>query len=94
MFSPCLSRDFTSKLGGYLAMEYSHMKIPFKNKNFKIMNEAASSFHTEKIAQDNVLYGDTKIVNPIKEELEIVDQFSNDILYQFEDIGHINYHIY
>lgn len=48
-------------------MEYSHMTIPFENKNFKILNQATSSFHIEKLAQYNVLYEDTRMVNSIQE---------------------------
>lgn len=94
MFTLFLSREFTSKLGVYLAMNYSHMIISFKNKNFKILNEVASNFHTKKIAQANVLYEDVRMVNFFQEKMEIVDQVSNDILYHVEDISQNNYSIY
>lgn len=94
MFSLCLYREFNSKLDGYLAMDYSQMTIPFKNKNFKMMNEVASSFHTEKVAQANVFYEDAKMINSIQEKIDTVDQVANDVLYQVEDIGHRNYCIY
>jgi len=46
-----LSREFTFKLGGYLAMDYSHITIPFKNKIFKVVNELALGFLTKKLPQ-------------------------------------------
>ena len=32
LFGICLSREFTTKLGGYLALDYSHLLLPFQNK--------------------------------------------------------------
>jgi len=32
LFGICLSKEFTTKLGGYLALDYSHLLLPFQDK--------------------------------------------------------------
>jgi len=32
LFRICLSREFNTKLGGYLALDYTHILLPFQNK--------------------------------------------------------------
>lgn len=33
LFGIYLSREFTAKLGGYLALDYTHLLIPFQKKS-------------------------------------------------------------
>jgi len=39
LFKIYFSRDLTTKLGGYLALYYTHLLLPFQNKQVKILNE-------------------------------------------------------
>ena len=38
LFRIYLSRKFTTKLGGYLAFDYTHLLLPYLNKYIKISN--------------------------------------------------------
>lgn len=49
LFGICLSREFTAKLGGYLALDYIHILLPHKDKYIKILNEETKVIHLRKI---------------------------------------------
>ena len=51
LFGICLAREFTAKLGEYLALCYSHVLLRFKNKQVKILNEGTKSIHIKKIIE-------------------------------------------
>lgn len=48
LFRLCLSKEFTTKIGRYLAMDYTHYLIPCKDKRVRLDNEKIFEFHIEK----------------------------------------------
>lgn len=50
LFGICLSREFTTKLGGYLDLDYTHLPLPFQNKYVKILNYGTKSIHLRKLS--------------------------------------------
>lgn len=48
LFGLCLSWDFTTKIGGYLAMDYTHYLIPYGDKRVRLDNEKIFDVHVEK----------------------------------------------
>lgn len=53
VFEMCLSRDLTTKLGGYLALDWSHLILRTKHRlKMKILSK---SFHLEHIVNDTNL---------------------------------------
>ena len=51
LFGICLSREFTAKLRGYLALDYNNILLPFQDKQVKILNEGTKSFHLKNITE-------------------------------------------
>jgi len=48
LFGLCLSREFTTKIGGYLAMDYTHYLIPCGDKRVRLDNGKKFDIHVEK----------------------------------------------
>jgi len=51
LFGICLSKEFITNLGGYLALDYTHLLLPFQNKYVKIPNEGTKNVHLRKIIE-------------------------------------------
>lgn len=51
LFGICLSREFTTKLGCYLALDYTHLPLHHKDKYVKIPNEGTKFVHIGKISK-------------------------------------------
>jgi len=92
LFGLCLSREFTAKLGGYLALDYTHILLPFQNKQVNILNEGTKSVHINNIIEQNYMNGlepievfemDTLRETILKTKILLV----NDLNYQVIDIG-------
>jgi len=99
LFEICLSREFIAKLGGYLALEYTHLLLPFQNKQVKILNEGTKSVHLKKIIEQNYLNG-TQLVevferDTLRESLLTIEVFlANDLNYQVIYASMGNYYLY
>ena len=87
LFGICFSREFTIKLGGYLALDYTHLLLPFQNKKVKILNNGTKNVHLKKITEQNCI-NDPEPVEMfkrymLKETLLIIEILSaNDLNYQ------------
>ena len=63
LFSIYLSKELMPKIGGYMAMEYYHMMVPFKDNRIRKMNEVTSSSHTERVLQFNMVNEEYEMTN-------------------------------
>lgn len=55
LFCIYLAREFTAKLGGYLAFDYTHLLLIHKDKYMKIPNEVTESIHIMKVFKQNYM---------------------------------------
>lgn len=99
LFSLCLSREFTTKLWGFLALDYTYLGIPFKNNRVKIINEGTSLVHIKIILEDKSINVSNTVeiiqVDPIKEALTtIIILFLEDISYIAIDVGMRKYFLH
>lgn len=99
VFGICLSREFTTKLDGYLAVDYTHFQLPFKNKYVKVPNEGTKNVHLTKASEQNYMNDFEKVENlkmdPVMESLLTIEILStNELNYQVTNIsmGHYNLH--
>jgi len=74
-------------LGGYLALDYTHLLLTFQNKKVKILNNGTKNVHLKKITEQNCI-NDPEPVEMfkrymLKETLLIIEILSaNDLNYQ------------
>ena len=92
-------REFIAKLGGYLALDYKHLLLPFQNNHVKIPNESTKSVNIRNITKQNYMkepkQEDTFERDPLMKSLlttKILSQ--NDLNYQVTKIGMGNYYLY
>jgi len=69
LFGLCLSREFTSKLGGYLSMSYDHCIIPCKGRRIRIKREDAYPYHVERIEEADGNFGQMEDIDLLTKEL-------------------------
>lgn len=55
LFGLYLSRESTTKLWGYLSLDYIHILLPHKDKYIKIPNEGTKVVHLKKISKQNCM---------------------------------------
>lgn len=91
LFGLCLSKEFITKLGGYLVMDYSHIMVPFKDKRVKILNESTSIFHLENKHLVNMAYWGVEELDGLIQELHIKDENNINFHNSIEDIEIVNY---
>lgn len=91
LFDLCLSREFTSKLGGYLSMNYNHYIIPCKGRRVKIKREDAYPYHVERIEEENVNFGQMEDIDLLTEELNTLGVEAFESLNIMISDGHGNY---
>jgi len=92
LFGICLSKEFIAKLGGYLALDYTHLLHPHKEKYVKIPNEGTKAIHLRKIYEKNCMIGsemlETFDQDPLMESLLIIKILSeNDLNYYIINTG-------
>jgi len=95
----CLSREFTTKLGGYLALYYSHLLLPFQEKHVKFLNEGTETIHLKKIIEQNCMNGLQLVEvfesDTLRESLLTIEVLSaNDLNYQITNASIENYYLY
>lgn len=57
LFEICLSREFTTKLGGYLALDYTYLLLPFKKNYVKVLNDGIKNVYLMKLSEQNCMNG-------------------------------------
>jgi len=93
LFGLCLSREFTVKIGDYLAMDYTHYLIPCGNKRVRLNNEEISEFHVEKKEEVCTNFGKLEESDELLEELQIEDPCSMSMLNTIYDLEFGNYYL-
>lgn len=91
LFILCLSRDFTSKLGGWLSMNFDHCIIPYKGRRVRIEREDAYPYHVERIEEANGNFGQMEDIDPLIEELSTLGVKAFGSLNTMINDGHGNY---
>lgn len=99
IFGICLLREFTTKLGGYLALNYTHLLLPYKEKYVKIPNEGTKFVHLRKVFEQKYMNAprlmETYDQDPVIESLLTTKILSiNDLNYQVTNVGMGNYCLY
>lgn len=93
LFGLCLSREFTVKIGGYLAMDYTHYLIPCRNKRVRLDNEKIFEFHVEKKEEICAIFCKLEELDQLLEELQIEDPYSMNMLNTIHDMEFKNYYL-
>lgn len=96
LFGLCLSKEFTTKLGGFLALDYTYLEIPFETNRVKIPNEGISHFNIKRIPSKNMVnvldIVEVIHIDPVKEALTTIEILSlEDISYIMIDASMGNY---
>jgi len=91
LFGLCLSREFIAKIGGYLAMDYTHYLIPCGNKRVRLNNEEIFEFHVEKKEEVCAILGELEESDELLEELQTEDPYSMSMLNTIYDLEFGNY---
>lgn len=99
LFGIYLSREFIAKLGGYLALDYTHLLLSHKNEYMKIPNEGIKFIHLMKFSKQNCMNAsrlvETYDWNPMMESFLTTEiLLVNDLNYQVTDVGMGNYYLY
>lgn len=93
LFGLCLSREFITKVGGYLAMDYTHYLIPCGNKRVRLNNEEIFQFHVEKKEEVCAIFGELEESDELLEELQTKDPCSMSMLNTIYDLEFGNYYL-
>lgn len=91
LFDLCLSREFTTKIEGYLAMDYTHYLVPYGDKRIRLENEKIFNFHVEKKEEVNAVMCEMEESDQLLEELQIEDPFSMNMLDTIHNMEFGNY---
>lgn len=99
LFEICISREFTTKLGGYLALDYTHLMLPYKDKYVKIPNEGTKAIHLRSIFEQNCMITpkmlETFDQDAFMESLLTIKIISvNELNYQFTKADMGNYYLH
>lgn len=93
LFELCLSREFTTKIESYLAMDYTYYLIPCGNKRVRLDNEKISNFHVDKKEEVSMVICELEEINQLLEELQIEDLFTMNILNTIHNMEFGNYYL-
>lgn len=91
LFGLYLSRELIAKLGGYLAMDYSHIMVLCKVKRIKIFKESISPFHVKKMHQIHMTYYGAEELDGLIKDLHLKDENTMNFLNYVEEVGSRNY---
>lgn len=91
LFGLCLSREFTAKIGGYLAMDYTHYLIPCGDKRVRLDNGKKFDIHVEKKEEVNGVLWELEGSDQLLEDLQVEDPFSMSMLNTIYDAEFGNY---